>query len=155
MSPFRLITRRIAMPPLTDDAVAVACLDAYRAAAPDAWGFGWLAETLAVLVLTELEARPRPVLLVDAALAGALLRAAACLLRDDERRAGARRRLFSPELIDWWARWEALDPALRAMAFAMPVEWLLGLWEAAHRPPDGDDRSPADRRRPPDPITAR
>jgi hypothetical protein len=136
------------MPPLSDDAVAVACLAAYRAAAPDAWGFGWLAETLAVLVLTELEARPRPVLIVDAALAGALLRAAARLLRDGERRARARRRLFSPELVDWWARWEALDPALREMAFAMPVEWLLGLWEAADRPPEADARPPAGRPRP-------
>ena len=116
------------MPPLTDDAVAAACLDRYRAAAPDAWGFGWLAETVAVLLLTELEARPRPILIVDAALAGALLRAAARLLRDDERRARARRRLFSQELVDWWARWEALDPALRAMGFTMPVEWLLALW---------------------------
>ena len=143
------------MPPLTDDVVAVACLDAYRAAAPDAWGFGWLAETVAVLVLTELEARPRPVLLVDAVLAGSLLRDAARLLRDDERRARARRRLFSAELVDWWARWEALDPDLRAMAFAMPVEWLLGLWEAAYRSPAVEARPPADRPRPSRPIALR
>ena len=110
----------------------------YRAAAPDAWGFGWLAETLAVLLLTELEARPRPIL--------ARRRrpgrrpAARGRARSSATPAAApatRRRLFSPELIDWWARWEALDPALRAMAFAMPVEWLLALWEAA-TPPEVD-----------------
>jgi hypothetical protein len=143
------------VPPPTDDAVAVACLDAYRAAAPDAWGFGWLAETLAVLLLSELEACPRPILAVDAGLAGALLGASARLLRDDDRRARVRRRLYSPELLGWWARWEALDPDLRAMAFAMPVEWLLGLWEAAYRSPEVDARPPADRPRPSRPIAMR
>jgi hypothetical protein len=125
------------MPPLTDDAVAAACLEHAMAAVPDAWGFGWLAETLAVLVLTELEARPRPVAAVDAAVAGDLLRTAARLLRRDDRRAATRRRLYSPELVDWWARWEALDPALRAMGFAMPVEWLLALWPAPADRPTG------------------
>ena len=117
-------------PPLTADAVAAACLEQAMAAVPDAWGFGWLAETLAVLLLTELEARPRLVAAVDAAVAGDLLRVTARLLRDPGHRARTRRLLFSAELVDWWARWEALDPALREMGFAMPVEWLLALWPA-------------------------
>jgi hypothetical protein len=115
-------------PPLTADAVAAACLEHAMDAVPDAWGFGWLAETLAVLLLTELEARPRLVAAVDAAVAGDLLRVAARLLRDPGHRARTRRLLFSAELTDWWARWETLDPALREMGFAMPVEWLLALW---------------------------
>jgi hypothetical protein len=123
------------MVPLTDDAVAAACLDRFRLLAPQVWGFGWLAEALAVLLLSELEARPRAIGAVDDGVAGDLLRAAAPLLRDAGRRAATRRRLVSPELIDWWARWEALDPALRELAFAMPVEWLLALWpEAAGAP---------------------
>jgi hypothetical protein len=121
---------------LTDDAIAAACLAQARAVVPDAWGFGWLAEALAVLLLSELEARPRRVAAIDAAVAGDLLRAAAPLLRDPERRARTRRRLVSPELIDWWVRWEALDPALREMGFAMPVEWLLALWPAPTALPD-------------------
>jgi hypothetical protein len=115
---------------LTDDAVAAACLEQAIAVVPDAWGFGWLAETLAVLLLSDLEARPRRLAAVDAAIAGELLRAAAPLLRDPDRRADTRRCLTSPELLDWWDRWEALDPALRAMGFVMPVEWLLALWPA-------------------------
>ena len=106
------IVRRIAMhAPLTDDAVAAACLECALALVPDAWGFGWLEETLVVLLLTELEARPRLVVAVDDAVAGDLLRTAARLLSHAGHRAATRRRLFSAELIDWWARWEALDPA--------------------------------------------
>ncbi|MCC6626176.1 MAG: hypothetical protein IT340_02115 [Chloroflexi bacterium] len=126
------------MPPMTDDAVAAACLEHALALVPDAWGFGWLEETLVVLLLTELEARPRRVLAVDATVAGRLLRAAARLLRRPGHRAATRRRLVSPALVDWWARWEALDPALREMAFAMPVEWLLVLWPATARRPAGE-----------------
>jgi hypothetical protein len=126
--------------PLSADAIAAACLEQALALAPDAWGFGWLEETLVVLLLTELEARPRLIVAVDAGLAGELLRAAARLLRDDARRAGTRALLHSRELADWWARCEALDPALREMAFAMPIEWLLALWpdqatRPANRPP--------------------
>jgi hypothetical protein len=121
--------------PLTDDAVAAACLECALALVPDAWGFGWLEETLVVLLLTELEARPRLVVAVDDSVAGDLLRTAARLLSHAGHRAATRRRLVSPELIDWWARWEALDPDLRAMGFAMPVEWLLALWPAPARRP--------------------
>jgi hypothetical protein len=78
--------------PLTDDAVAAACLECALALVPDAWGFGWLEETLVVLLLSELEARPRLVVAVDAAVAGDLLRTAARLLSHAghrARRAGA------------------------------------------------------------------
>jgi hypothetical protein len=118
------------MPRLSDDAVAAACLEQAMALVPDAWGFGWLAETLAVLVLTELDARPRPILGVDAAAAEALLRTGARLLTDPGHRARTCRQLASPTLRDWWARWETLDPALQAMGFTMPVDWLLDLWPA-------------------------
>lgn len=117
--------------PLTDDAVAAACIEQAMTLVPDAWGFGWLAETLAVLVLTELEARPRPIIAVDAAVAGTLLRTARRLLTEPGHRARTRRQLASPALVDWWVRWAALDPALQAMGFTMPVTWLLDLWPAA------------------------
>ena len=119
------------MLPLTDEAVAAACLAHYRAVVTGVWGFGWLEETLAVLLRSELEARPRTIVTVDAAVAGDLLRAAVPLLRDADRRARTRRGLVSPRLRDWWACWEALDPGLQEMAFAMPAEWLLTLWSEA------------------------
>jgi hypothetical protein len=124
------------MIPLTDEAIVAACLPLYRATAPDVWGFAWLADTLAVLLTTELAARPRLVVAVDGGLADDLLHAAARLLRAPAWRRATVRHLVSPALIDWWAGWEALAPDLREMGIAMPVDWLLAAWTAnLNRPP--------------------
>jgi hypothetical protein len=113
------------------DTVARLCLAFYRARVPAVWGFAWLAETLVMLLRSELEADRRLIVIVDEPLAGDLLRATDCLVRNRERQYTVRRRLMSPDLIAWWARWETLEPALREMAVAMPVAWLLALWQEA------------------------
>ena len=123
------------MTPLTDEAIVAACLPLYRAAAPDVWGFAWLADTLAVLLKTELAARPRLVVAVDGGLADDLLQAAARLLHAPAWRRATIRRLVSPALIDWWIGWETLAPDLREMGVAMPVDWLLAAWTATRERP--------------------
>lgn len=122
------------MTTLSDTEIVSGCLAHYRAAAPDAWGFAWLAETLDCLLRSQLAARPRAVQVVDPELAGELLAGAVRLLADADTRAAVRRHLADPALRTWWRRWAATDPAARHMAYHLPVDWLLALWEAARTP---------------------
>ena len=89
---------------LAPDEITDRCLGLYRALVPDVWGFAWLEETLAVLLQSELEARPRTVFLVDGPLADALLRAAARCLRDAGWQQQTRRDLTNPLLMRSRAR---------------------------------------------------
>lgn len=119
---------------LTDAEIVAACLALYRAAAPDAWGFAWLPETLDCLLRSQLASQPRAITAVGPELAGDLLAGAVRLLEDGPSRAAVRRHLADPALRSWWRRWEASDPAERRLAHHLPVDWLLALWEATRTP---------------------
>lgn len=119
---------------LTDTEIVASCLAHYRAVAPEAWGFAWLPETLDYLLRSQLMAQPHAVAAVGPALAGALLAGAVNLLEDAAARAAVRRYLSDPVLRTWWRRWEATDAAERRLAYHLPVDWLLALWEAARTP---------------------
>lgn len=119
---------------LTDTEIVAACLAHYRAAAPDAWGFAWLPETLDCLLCSLLASRPRDVTAVGPELAGDLLAGAVRLLEDGAGRAAVRRHLADPALRTWWRRWEASDPAERRLAHHLPVDWLLAFWQATRTP---------------------
>jgi hypothetical protein len=116
--------------PLTDDDMVRARQARYRAAAPDGWGFAWLPETLACLLRSQVAIQPRTVTAVEPALAGDVLTGAIRLLEDADARAAVRRHLTDPALRAWWRRWEATDAAERRLAYHLPVDRLLALWQA-------------------------
>lgn len=120
--------------PLTDDDIVRACLAQYRVAAPDVWGFAWLPETLDCLLRSQLAIQPRTVTAIEPTLAGDLLIGAIRLLEDADARAAVRRCLTDSALRAWWRHWEATDAAERRLAYHLPVDWLLALWEATRTP---------------------
>jgi hypothetical protein len=120
--------------PLTDDDIVRACLAQYRVAATDVWGFAWLPETLACLLHSQVAIQPRTVTAIKPTLASDLLIGAIRLLEDADARATVRRCLTDSALRAWWRRWEATDAAERRLAYHLPVDWLLALWEATRTP---------------------
>jgi hypothetical protein len=143
------------MPMLTDTEIDQACLMSYRAAVPDAWGFAWLPDTLDCLLRSQLAVQPRAVAAVGPTLAGELLAGSVRLLEDADARAAVCRGLTDPALRAWWRRWAATDRALRALAYHLPVDWLLALWQAADQPIRTDRRPTAERRRQSTPLAPR